>query len=115
MFAYLMFNKQDLGNYNPYELILGRKTRPLLNLDSNPDIKISGTLKEHYEPLNKRLKYLHDILLNFKSKRLAIINRDRTFFQCNSGDLVYIISPLTNQLPTASQKVTKICRSCSDL
>ena len=50
--------------------------RPLLNLDSNPDIKVSGTFKEYYELLNKRLKYLHDILLNFKSKRLAMINID---------------------------------------
>ena len=48
---------------------------------------------------------MHNILLNFKSKRLAIINKDRVFFQYNSGDIVYIISPLTRQLCTASQKV----------
>ena len=34
-----------------------------------------------------------------------MINKDRTFFQYNSGDLVYIISPLTSQLHTASRKV----------
>ena len=33
-----------------------------------------------------------------------IIN-DRTFFQYNSGDLVFIISPLTGQLYTTSRKV----------
>ena len=49
---------------------------------------------------------MHDILLNFKAKRLATIYKDRAFFQYNSGDLVYIISPLTSQLHTASQKVT---------
>ena len=37
-------------------------------------------------------------------KCLALINKDREFFQYNSGDLVYIISPLTNQLKTASRK-----------
>ena len=42
---------------------------------------------------------------NFKSKRLALINKDRTFFQYNSGDLVYIISPLTSQLHTALRKI----------
>ena len=52
--------------------------------------------REYYELLNKSLKYLHEILLNFKSKRLAMINKDRVFFQYKSGDLVYIISPLTN-------------------
>ena len=32
-------------------------------------------------------------------------NKEITFFQYNSGDLVYIISPLTSQLHTASRKV----------
>ena len=105
MFAYIMFNTQNLGNYSPYELTFGRKLRPLLNLNSNPDIKVSGTFREYYELLNKTLKYLHDILSNFKSKRLAMINKDRAFFQCQGRDLVYIISPLTSQLCTASCKV----------
>ena len=75
----------------------GRKPKILLNLETTPDIKVTGTFKEYYELLNKRFKYLHDILQNFKLKRLAMINKDREFFQYNSGDLVYIISPLTSQ------------------
>ena len=67
MFAYNTFNTPNLGNYSPYELTYGRKPRPLLSLDSNPDIKVSGTFKEYYKSLNKRLKYLHDILLNSNS------------------------------------------------
>ena len=55
MFAYNMFNTPYLGNFSPHELTYGRKPRPLLNLDSNPDIKVSGTLREYYELLNKRL------------------------------------------------------------
>ena len=39
-------------------------------------------------------------------KRLALINKNRDFFQYNSGDLVHIISPLTSQLRTASRKIT---------
>ena len=35
-----------------------------------------------------------------------MVNKDRAFFQYKSGDLVYIISPLTNQLCTASHKVS---------
>ena len=62
-------------------------------------------MKEYYDLLNKHLKYLHETIQNFKSKRLAMINKDRIFFQYNSGDLVYIISPLTSQLQTASRKV----------
>ena len=33
-----------------------------------PDMKVTGTFKEYYELLNKRLEYLHDILQNFKLK-----------------------------------------------
>ena len=97
-FAYNTFNSPNLANYSPYELVFGRKHKILLNLETIPDIKVTSTFKEYYESLNKRLKYLHDILQNFKLKRIAMINKDREFFQYKTGDLVYIISPLTSQL-----------------
>ena len=100
------FNTPNLVNFSPYELVSRRKPKVLLNLDTMPDIKVSGMFKDYHELLNKRLKYLHKLLKNFKSKRIAMINKDRAFFfQYNSGDLVYIISPLTSQLHTASRKV----------
>ena len=104
-FAYNTFNTPKLGNYSPYKLVFGRKPKSLLNLDSTPNIKVSGTFKDYNELLNKRLKYLQKLLLDFKSKRLAMINKDRTFFQYNNRDIVYIISPLTSQLHAASRKV----------
>ena len=104
-FANNIFNTPNLGNYSPYKLVFCRKPKSLLNLDSTPDIKVSGTFKDYYELLNKRLQYLHKLLLDYKSKRLAMINKDRTFFQYNSGDLVYIISPLMSQFHTTSRKV----------
>ena len=66
---------------------------------------MSRNFREYYEILNKRIKYLQDILFNFKSHRLAMINKDRENFQYRGGDLVYIISPLTSQLRTASWKI----------
>ena len=39
-------------------------------------------------------------------KTLALINKDREDFQYNSGDLVYIILPLTSQPRTASRKLS---------
>ena len=78
-FAYNTFKTCNLGNDSPYELIFGRKMRPVLNLDSNPNIKVSDAFKEYHELLNKRLKYLHDILSNLKSKGVAMINKDRAF------------------------------------
>ena len=44
------------------------------------------------------------MLQNFKMKRLALLNKDREFFQYNSRDLVYLISSLTSQLRTSSRK-----------
>ena len=77
-----------------------------MNLETNPDIKVSRSFKEYYELLEKRIKYLQDILFNFKSKRLAMINKNRGFFQYKTRDLIYIISQLTSQLCTASHKIT---------
>ena len=104
-FAYNTFNTLNLVNYSLYELVFRRKPKILLNLDTTPDIKVSGTFKDYHKLLNKQLKNLHGLLQNFKSKRIAMINKDRAFFQYNSRDLVYIISPLTSQLCTASRKV----------
>ena len=36
---------------------------------------------------------------------LALLNKDQEYFQCNSGDLVYLILPLTSQLRTVSRKI----------
>ena len=105
MCGVLRVNTPNLANNSPYELVFGRKPKILLSLETVPDIKVLGLFKEYYDLLNKCLKYLHEIIQNFKSKRLAMINKDRMFFQYNSGDLVYIISPLTSQLQTASRKV----------
>ena len=103
--AYNMFNSPNLGNYLPYELVFGRKPKLLLNLETDPDIKLSGTYRQYHTLLSKRLQYLHKLLQDFRMKRLALINMDRDFFQYNSGDLVNIISPLTRQLRTASRKI----------
>ena len=97
-FTYNIFNTLNLANYSPHELVFGRKLKILLNLETMPGIKVLGSFKEYYDLLNKHLKYIHEIIQNFKSKRLAMINKDRMFLQYNSGDLVYIISPLTSQL-----------------
>ena len=105
-FAYNTFNTPNLGNYSPYELTFGRKPKVLIDVESNPDIKVSRKFREYYKLLNKRIKYLQTILFNFKSRRLAMINKGGENFQYRGGDLVYIIFPLTSQLCMASHKVT---------
>ena len=99
-FAYNIFQSPKLGNYLPYELVFERKPKILLDIETDPDIKVSGTYKDYYMLLYKRLHYLQNMLQNFKMKHLALTNKDREYFQYNSGDLVYLISPLTTQLRT---------------
>ena len=82
-----LYNCQSLQAEHGIKSLSTILTKHLTNLGqmwSNylyPDIKVSGTFKEYYQLLNMRLKYLHDILLSFKSNRLAMINKDRAFFQ----------------------------------
>ena len=73
----------------------------------DPDLKVSGMHREYFLQLRKRLQYLHRLLQDFWMKKL--INKDREDFQYNSGDLVYIILPLTSQLRTASRKISIKC------
>ena len=105
MFACNIFNSPNLCNHSPYELVFGRRSKILLDLETDLDIKVSGTYKEYFMLLNKRLQHLQNLLQNFRMKCLALINKDRDYFQYNSGDLVYLISSLTTQLRTASRKV----------
>ena len=105
MYVHNTYNAPNLGNFSPYELVFGRKPKKLLNLETNPDVRVSGTYKEYYAVIEKRLQYLHKVLQDFKSKQLALINKDHELFQYNIGDLVYLILPLTSQLRTAFRKV----------
>ena len=103
--AHNTYNSPNLNNYSPYELVFRRKPKLLLDLETDPDIKVSVTCKEYYEKLEQRLKYLQKILLDFKMRHLALLNKDREYFQYNSRDLVHLISPLIGQLRTSSRKI----------
>ena len=74
-------------------------------METTPDIMVAGTFKDYYNLLNIRLECLQKLLQDFKSKRLAMINKDWAFFWYNSSDLAYVISPLMTQLHTTSRKV----------
>ena len=47
-FADNTFNSPNLTNYSPYELEFGRKPKLLLNLETRPDIKVSGTFTKYF-------------------------------------------------------------------
>ena len=78
--VYNTFNSPNLRNDSPYELLFRRKPKLLLDLETYPDINISGIYREYYTLLGKRLQYLHKLLQDFRMKRLALINKNRDFF-----------------------------------
>ena len=47
--AHNTYNSPNLSNHSPYELLFGRKLKLLLDLETNPDIKVVATYKEYYE------------------------------------------------------------------
>ena len=104
-FTYNIFHTPNLGNYSPYELVFRRRPKILINIETDLDINVSGTYKDYHTLLTKRLDYLQNMLQNFKMKGLALLNKDREYFKYNSGDLVYLISPLMTQLRTSCRKV----------
>ena len=63
-----IFHTPNLGNYSPYELVFGRKPKILINMETDPDVKVSGTFKGYHMLLTKRLDYLQKMLQNFKKK-----------------------------------------------
>ena len=71
--AHNMHNYPNLSNYFPYELVFGRKPKLLLDLETDPDIKVAVTYKEYYERLEQRLKYLQKVLSDFKIETFGII------------------------------------------
>ena len=66
--AHNIYNSPNLSNYFLYELVFGRKLKLLLDVETNPDIKVAVTYKEYYERLEQRLKYLQKVLLDFKMR-----------------------------------------------
>ena len=59
---YNCYNTPNLGGLSPFELVYGKKPKLFMDLETNPDVTVSRSFKDYYESLEKRLKYLHNIL-----------------------------------------------------
>ena len=53
--VYNTFNTPISANYTLYELDFGRKPKLLLDLETNPDIRVLGVFKDYYILFHKRL------------------------------------------------------------
>ena len=51
--AHNTFNSTNLANYSPYKLTFGREPKILIDIETDPDIKISRNFTEYYKLLEK--------------------------------------------------------------
>ena len=115
-FTHNTFNSPNLANHSPYKLVFGRKPKLLLDLEMDPDVKVSGMYREYFLQLRKRLGYLHKLLQDFQMKRLALINKDREDFQYNSRDLVvHHFTPNKSVKNSIEKSFYQICRSLNSI
>ena len=49
-------------------LYSGERPKILINIETELDIKVSGTYKDYHTLLTKRLEYLQSMLQNYKMK-----------------------------------------------
>ena len=71
-FTHNTFNSPNLANHSPYELVFGRKPKLLLDLEMDPDVRVSVTHGEYLLHLRKRLEYLHKLFQEFQMKKISI-------------------------------------------
>ena len=53
--AYNTFNTPSLANYSPYKLVFSRKPKLLLDLEINPNSKVSGMFKDCYITIEQEI------------------------------------------------------------
>ena len=73
--SYNPFCSSNLNGFSPYEVVFGRKLKLLMNSETDPNVKVSGTFKEHCELLSKKLEYLQTLPFDFKMKMLSMLNK----------------------------------------
>ena len=72
---YNCYNIPNLGGLSPFELVYEKKPKLFIDLETNSNVTVSRSFKDYYESLDKRLKYLHNILLKYRSDRQTLVNK----------------------------------------
>lgn len=106
MLTYNSYATPNLDDHCPFELVFGRKPRIVPVLEVTPPIPVTGTFKDAYEILNKRLRYFREMLIKFRDKRYEVMNRAKEFHGYTSGQIVYLFFPGQSLLTTGKKKFT---------
>ena len=105
MLAYNSYSTPNLDNLSPFEVAIGRKAILAPKFELKPRIPITGTHAQAKEKLQEKLNYFRKRLEDFRSKRMAVINKDRQSHGYTVGQIVYMYNPSGSQLQTGSRKI----------
>ena len=86
--AILVYNSYatpNLDKLSPSEIAIGRKAGLVPRFEYNPRISITGTHAKAQEKLQERLIYFRKRLEEFRSNRIAIMNKDRQHYGYTVG------------------------------
>ena len=106
MLTYNSYASPNLCDLSPFELVFGRKPRIVPILEVTPPIPVTGTFKDAYEILNKKLRYFREMLIKFRDRRYEVMNRAKEFHGYTSGQIVYLFFPGQSLLNTGKKKFT---------
>ena len=105
MLVYNSYATPNLDNLSPFEVAIGRKAILAPRFEYKPKIPITGTHAKAQEKLQERLLYFRKRLEEFRSNRIAIMNKDRQHYGFTVGQIVYMYNPSGSQLQTGSRKI----------
>ena len=105
MLAYNSYATHNLDNLSPFEVALGRKAVLAPRFESKPNIPSTGTHAEAHLKLQEKLQYFKKRLDEFRSNRLALMNKDRQHYGFTVGQIVYMYNPSGSQLQTNNRKI----------
>ena len=105
MLSYNSYATPNLDNLSPFEIAIGRKALLAPKFEHKPRIPITGTHAEAKEKLQERLAYFRKRLEDFRSNRMAIMNKDRQPHGFTVGQIVYMYNPSGGKLQTGSRKI----------
>ena len=106
MLVYNSYASPNLADFSPFELVFGRKANICPDFEFKPQVPITGTHKQAFEILQKKLRYFRQALQKFRDNRQSLLNRDKTYHGYTAGQIVYLYFPgKTAMLHTGSRKI----------
>ena len=105
MLVYNSYVIPNLDNISPFEVAMGRKAVLVPRFECKPNVPISGIHGKAHENLQEKLLYFRQSLEEFRSSRIALMNKDRQHYGFTVGQIVHMYNPTGSQLQTGNRKI----------